>query len=746
MRNPADTTNNALIHAMIDQVLARYSSVPNDNNNVHQNSLELVQSLNTDRDLTHQLAAIDAYLGNAANQEAHLYRLFATQRRNMREAQQRGQMSKPAEHTQPDIIPGFTLEQLRQFFTTTMQRAIVAQINQDYVVAKHNKPSPESQTLAATLRRAEEPINTKWEAILHYCQNPQNSKKRLYRIILSVFKNYSLTADCRRAFEEARQLMAERKYDKAIDVLKVLPTYETHKDSPFTLADRFFALCEAYEGLGDYSLLIANLGRFLATQTSHDRAEIIRNYLAQEKHKTTVLYHYLNAEFKSDKAEDTYLIADMTLRQLRNFFNEEEKNTLIKTICQAYQDRGRLKTKSSASHTLYACLSGADNIDTRWQALVAYCMNPENKPRTMWDCIEKSLLRYNIRRSCETAFDKANSAINRARIERNEEAWDGCVAAIKTLLEIPYRRSDSPIKPKLLCCALSEAYEVLGLNIANNDATRADAAEQFELAYQYFSSAYPNDSFLGKKNDNQALAEHQRMMDRKIKLFGLIRRHADKPMAQWNNYETNTERQFKLFQSSAGKGLSTGVLAGMVPGGVVFVASPFTGLFVLLVMPAGLLLTAAGAVAGSVIGGVSGSAHGLARVASRKMLTSLQLQQLANLLHLGTQAREGIQETLIQSIVTQYSEERTLATSDSSQELLNTLVNGRASIADKWDHLQYFMANNENNGKRLFVTIFKKLSAEPTLSSQFIEMQELDGDPEDFEGAEIGTPLLPIGK
>jgi hypothetical protein len=397
---------------------------------------------------------------------------------------------------------------------------------------------------------------------------------------------------------------------------------------------------------------------------------------------------------ESQKGQSVPLIAGLSAWQLRHFFQYPTELNL-NHIAKKYESKKRESTQSSASVTLWHTLTSQLPYAEKWQALVAYCCNPDNKSRRLFKIIESFLKDINVESTCLAQFQRACNLIKATPEQPDDHTH--YVHAARILSTIPTRetRTDSPLGSLTLLAALSQIHE---------------RTQNYSLALRFSELAHPAESNAFEKKKsltascgmNYYLAHfNENPHSRKVKLCALLFAQAENPEVFAENIDSVGKRRFSVFSRSFKAGLTHVVpvaTAGAVHIGINAFAPPVAII---------LTLTYGTCVLGVLAGfGIHGGVH----AATRNPLNAQQLSALGENLHKLHTESEETKRVFIGEVVAQYRQEHKATFSNSSMTLHDTLDNHWVSMPERWNSLLYYMHSDINNGKRLFMIIHNKLA------------------------------------
>jgi hypothetical protein len=436
--------------------------------------------------------------------------------------------------------------------------------------------------------------------------------------------------------------------------------------------------------------------------------QAIVNYLADETNQNESIYPLLANAFvaKASGAQALLLepnlakktvIARLTAWHLVHF-PEALQTSVLESITRTYETKKREKSQSPASLVLSQCLLSDTSPKAKWQALVNYCSDPDNKSRRLFKIIETNLDTISLNSCCLDIYHEACDLIKReaepAEVQKNYQR------AMLLLSTIPPHelRADSPFGSYALLAPFSEICErtqqyQLGLAILDKlyPDERLSVTQKSLLArvgLSFYESEFPDDI-------------HQR----KMKLFmHLFENAANQTDLTHRPKSAASVRATRFFSSFNNAGLKTAVIEVAVAAPVVaasYVVPPI-GIGLTIGIGFGLLLGVIGS-------GIYGGVHAL----SRKPLDGSELDTV--LIHLQRLHREpdSVKAEFMASVVERYGVELSLASCSNSSALLFDGLNCNAAVSERWESLLYYMCKevDKNNGKKMAVIIRELLEA-----------------------------------
>jgi hypothetical protein len=451
--------------------------------------------------------------------------------------------------------------------------------------------------------------------------------------------------------------------------------------------------------------------------------QAILDYLADRTNQDKTLYRlFMNALIAKvfgaeglpldPEAAKTPIIAGLTAWQLRHFYQGDLQTTVLNAVALKYQTKKRDKTQSAASRDLSECLASDKSPDAKWQALVSYCCDPENKrkKRTLFTTIESCLKDISITRTCHKYYNDTCRLIKAEATPEN--ALINYQQALRLLTIIPTcdRRVDSPLGLHPLLAAYSEICERTNLNKEALDALVVAYPDHIDPDELNKILEKDGADFIYDSNKKQRLAQTGLSLyathfpgdseARKVRLFITLFKQALSNTALTENANSVANQRFMLFTrpfksySFRYAMCQAGMLTPLLSSYALPPALPFA-------------LGATVAIGGILLGSLATcSIYGGVHAATRNPLDSNGLHKLMAHLQQLDQESEKVKHEFLASVVARYYAVKNATCSRESMKLLQKLENHHAPVSKRWNDLLYYMAKDDyNNGKKMFTII-----------------------------------------
>lgn len=440
------------------------------------------------------------------------------------------------------------------------------------------------------------------------------------------------------------------------------------------------------------------------------------------------------------KLADVNATRDVVLMtQINNhtFYNElvseQSKRAIIEEVVNRYLAKPSLMP-SEESAALFNILQGhTASLNVKWDHLVAYYANSNNIYRNLYNII-RDVAGIKLDEQYAQLIKHFNSQYELIQNYMQQENYQQAIQLLEDYL-LTYRKVRYPDTNVLInnYSLLAECYSKCGNNdkaikayqdifiLRNNE---LETKTKVEILLKLFSCYLANKDYKNAFITSQTLNEiwlNSVSHDRAV-LESLIAKQSQlrnqliredgylKYVKSYTAIDSSDYRSL-FFRESAGKGTIIGAATGAA---IVYVGTKLD-ILGLLIVPAGVAVSAAGVVPGAFFGSI----HGLFRAASRKPLNRAEQLTLIDHLNKFAAVDDQQKDLFIRKVVKQYHLTKTLSASDSSEKLMLDLTNTQLTPAVKWQQIvAYILAVNDasifhsketviykNNGKRLFCII-----------------------------------------